>query len=364
MVRNRKPLVSIIIDNYNYAQFLPEAIGSALNQPGCATEVIVVDDGSTDRSPEIIAGYGKRIRRVLKLNGGQASAFNAGFAISRGEIIIFLDSDDVLLPNAAQCVCQAFGAQPGLVKAQYRMALIDASGAQIGVKPAGHLRMPAGDLRQHALAFPDDLPWMPTSGNAFAASSLRRIFPILESDYRILADFYLCHMTALLGPVAALDSLCACYRVHGANHHERASHTVDLKWVRQTVTYWDVTHAHLQRLAERLKLPNRPARAGDVLSVSYVANRLISLRLDPEHHPVAGDTVGRLFALGVRAGTRRFDVSWPMRLIFMAWFAAMAFAPAPLARTLAQRFLFPQTRVRLNKLLGALQRNPRAPAGG
>ena len=72
-------LVSIIVNNYNYQRFLTEAIDSALKQTYCNTEVIVVDDGSTDGSLEIIASYGRRIIPLLKGNGGQNSALNAGF---------------------------------------------------------------------------------------------------------------------------------------------------------------------------------------------------------------------------------------------------------------------------------------------
>jgi glycosyltransferase involved in cell wall biosynthesis len=66
------PFVSILINNYNYGRFLQEAIDSALNQTYSPTEVIVVDDGSTDNSREIIASYGNKIIPVLKENGGQA----------------------------------------------------------------------------------------------------------------------------------------------------------------------------------------------------------------------------------------------------------------------------------------------------
>jgi glycosyltransferase involved in cell wall biosynthesis len=91
----QNPLVSIIINNYNYGRFVREAIDSGLNQTYSHKEVIVVDDGSTDDSREIIASYGNGITSVLKENGGQASAFNAGFAVSQGDIICFLDADDI-----------------------------------------------------------------------------------------------------------------------------------------------------------------------------------------------------------------------------------------------------------------------------
>src|SRR5262249_61789343 len=93
---------SIVINNYNYGRFLRDAIGSALNQSYPHVEVIVVDDGSTDGSREIIAGYGDRIIPVLKQNGGQASAYNARVARSCGKVMLFLDSDDMLLRTAVE----------------------------------------------------------------------------------------------------------------------------------------------------------------------------------------------------------------------------------------------------------------------
>src|SRR5713226_4036240 len=94
------PLVSIIITSYNYGRFLTECIDSALSQTHRPTEVIVVDDGSTDHSSDIIRGYGDRIRATLKPNEGPASSWNLGFTQSRGEFVLFLDSDDALLPMA------------------------------------------------------------------------------------------------------------------------------------------------------------------------------------------------------------------------------------------------------------------------
>ena len=90
---SQKPVkVSIVIRNWNYGRFLSDAIDSALAQTHAATEVVVVDDGSTDDSREILALYGNQVRAVLKeQNGGEGSAVNAGFAAATGDIVLFLD---------------------------------------------------------------------------------------------------------------------------------------------------------------------------------------------------------------------------------------------------------------------------------
>ena len=89
-------LVSIIINNYNYARYIAAAIDSALAQTWHPLEVIVVDDGSTDDSWAVIERYGERVRALRQPNGGQGAAYNAGFEASRGEWVLFLDSDDLL----------------------------------------------------------------------------------------------------------------------------------------------------------------------------------------------------------------------------------------------------------------------------
>lgn len=347
-------VVSIIVNNHNYGAFVGAAIDSALAQTYPAIEVIVVDDGSTDNSREVIARYQGKVAPILKTNGGQASALNAGFAASHGEIVIFLDADDVLLPDTAGRVAQAFRANPAAAKVQYRMEIIDANGVRTGkVNPAAHLELSSGDLRVQVLSFPFDLTWMATSGNAFPARVLRQIFPIPEADYRILADFYLSHVTPLFGPVVAFDRVGAYYRVHGANAFLLAHPTLDLPHIRQMIAYARLTERYLVRYAARLGLENS-ARARPMLSVSSIAERVISYKFDAAHHPLPRDSKRRLFQLGARASLGRFDLLPPLRVMLVFWFAAMLLAPRRPARWLAERFYFPETRGKFNALLSRL----------
>ena len=116
-------LVSIIIGNYNYEAYVADAIESALGQTYPNVEVIVVDDGSTDDSRAVISNYGDRITSIFKENGGHGSALNQGFTASRGQVVMFLDSDDVLLPRAVERVMAEW--KEGDVKLQFRLRLCD-----------------------------------------------------------------------------------------------------------------------------------------------------------------------------------------------------------------------------------------------
>lgn len=87
------PLVSVVISNYNYARFLPACLDSVFGQSYRNLEVIVVDDGSSDNSRAVLAGY-REVRTIFQQNGGQASAISRGVAESTGAVVCFLDSDD------------------------------------------------------------------------------------------------------------------------------------------------------------------------------------------------------------------------------------------------------------------------------
>jgi glycosyltransferase involved in cell wall biosynthesis len=346
--------VDVVITNHNYARFLSEAVESACAQTHPEVRVIVVDDGSTDGSRQLLEGFADRVEVVLKEQGGQASALNAGLECCRGEVLLVLDADDRLRPQAAARVAAAFAADSRLSKVQFPMAIVDADGRPTGeVKPSGHLRAPTGDRRRAELAFPFDLPWLPGGGTGFRTEAVRRILPIPAADYpRSGADWYLVHLTALLGEAGLIDDVCAEYRVHGGNAYELDRDEIDLDHLRESIVFAAATARSLEALAAELGLEHpRP-----ILSCADLANRLVSLKLEPRRHPVAGDRALGLLAKALRASARRFDVSWPMKILFGAWFALEALAPRRLARHLAELFLFPGRRARANSLLGRLQR--------
>ena len=212
---------SIIINNYNYGNFLRDAIDSALGQSYPNVEVIVVDDGSADDSRDIIARYGDRIIPVLKRNGGQASALNAGFARSRGEVVFFLDADDMLLSTAVESSLPLFQS-PRTVKVHWPLWEIDRRGAEIG-RMYPHGALPEGDLLEQVIREgPASHLSPPTSGNAWARSFLERVSPIPEQEFRLCADTYLFELAPLFGEIKSIPEPQGFYRIHGQNNYASA----------------------------------------------------------------------------------------------------------------------------------------------
>jgi hypothetical protein len=217
-------LASVIVNNYNYGRFLPQAIDSALGQTYPNVEVVVVDDGSTDDSREIISRYDSRIRPVLKSNGGQASALNAGFAASHGDVVLFLDADDLLYPSAVANAVGLF-CESEIAKVHWPLAVIDRDGMTTGETRPSHAP-PEGDFRQQVLERgPSNVVSSPTSGNAWSRPFLKRILPIPEdvAYYRSCADEYLFTLAPVFGLVRTIPQPQGCYRIHGDNVYSSRS---------------------------------------------------------------------------------------------------------------------------------------------
>ena len=161
------PGVTIVVVNYNYELFLAAAIDSALGQNHPHCEVIAVDDCSTDNSVAVIAGYGDRIRSVLrKTNGGQVEALNSAWPLARYPILIFLDSDDLLLPHAAATVAARW--TPATVKIQAPLVTVDQTGRDIGhVSPKYPPDLDTASIRAELLRT-GGAPNSAASGNAYS----------------------------------------------------------------------------------------------------------------------------------------------------------------------------------------------------
>ena len=199
---------------------MAQAIDSALAQTHENVEVIVVDDGSTDGSREIILSYGNRVKPVFKVNGGQASTFNAGFRNSAGKFICYLDADDLLLPQAVESSVRLFE-EGNIVKVHWPMFIINGNNEKSGklIPKDGILD---GDRREIVLSEGPFHNWHhnpPTSGNIWADWFLEKILPIPENQFRLGADGYLHTIAPIYGVVRSTDEPLGYYRVHTSNNY-------------------------------------------------------------------------------------------------------------------------------------------------
>ena len=127
------PVVSAIINTYNYGHFVEEAVESVLAQeyPAELLDVIVVDDGSADDTAERMKRFGERVRYFALPHRGQASALNFGIGQARGEIVAFLDADDLWVPQKVRRVVDAIQAAPDAGLVYHAFALWRADGQPV-----------------------------------------------------------------------------------------------------------------------------------------------------------------------------------------------------------------------------------------
>jgi glycosyltransferase involved in cell wall biosynthesis len=216
---NDRPMVSILINNYNYANFVGEAIDSALAQTYPNVEVVVVDDGSTDNSREVIAGYSDRIRAVLKQNGGQATAYNAGFAASKGDVICLLDSDDLFKPEKVARVVETLEGDPNL---GWCFDVVRQFNGKTGERYPWSTTHERGRWDMRALTSAGKPPLVPTasSGLSFRRKTIGQIFPMPEL-MRITtgssSDAYIKWIALALDEGWMFDEELTLMRVHANN---------------------------------------------------------------------------------------------------------------------------------------------------
>lgn len=216
------PLVSAVVVNYNYGRFLRDSIDSALNQTYSNVEVLVVDDGSTDNSRDIIATYGSRVIPVLKENGGQASGFNAGFMRSKGDIICFLDADDVWLPRKLEAVVGKSIEKPDAILIHHAFQRVDESLCAFGkILPLSFLQ---GNVGNEVLRSGGCWPFPPPAAMAFRRSFLTSCMPIPEALFRSRAESCLAYCAPLCGPIAAIETPLCLYRRHESSDSVRLLH--------------------------------------------------------------------------------------------------------------------------------------------
>lgn len=218
-----KPFITALIDTYNHESFIEEAVASVLQQdfPASETEILVVDDGSTDRTPEIVSKFAPRVRLLRKRNGGQASAFNAGIPETRGEIVAFLDGDDWWAPNKLSAVARVFAEEPAVGLVGHGTTQVYLDGRKQAELPREVTRFRLTSIEE-AKVFRMRRGFLGTSRMAYRREVLNQIGPVPEA-LRFEADEYLFTLAGLFADVMILPQSYTFYRLHAGNLFQFAS---------------------------------------------------------------------------------------------------------------------------------------------
>jgi glycosyltransferase involved in cell wall biosynthesis len=336
-----KPAVSIVICNYNHAPFLDAAVTTALQQT-YECQVVVVDDGSTDNSLQVLEPWKDYIRLVTKPNGGQRSAYNAGFEHCDGDIVVFLDADDLLEPSAVRQIVDAM--QSGVSRVHYKLRLMNQSGSVSSTQIPRKLA--SGDLTHRLLTTGTLPPSAPGSGNAYRRSALERLMPIPVSDSdRNGADFFAIYGTSLLGRVAAIPHALGFYRIMdrpptspasaplvfgNAARSQRRSEVVSHRISELRAWVYEWSEGHLQ-------LPERLQDFGEVKS--QFAQRVF------KESYVDGLVQGSAELPNlVHSVLNQREFSWPEKVGLLGWAATVLVAPRSLGKPLARYVVDPSSR--------------------
>jgi len=319
-----RPLtVSVIIVNYNYGDYVGAAIQSALNLDWPDVEVIVVDDGSTDHSRAVIASFGAQISVILQTNSGQVVAAMKGFSRSHGDIVIFLDSDDLLAPSLVREVAAVW--TPRVSKVQVQMQVVDAAGKPTGSYFPQYAILPTPRQLQDWTLATSTYPTPPGSGNVYSRWFLEQIFPLEPWDSA--NDTYCIAAAPLFGDVLTIPKPLVSYRVHGRN--QGALSTLDVSRFRLEVTRAIRRHAYVRTIAAGVGLASPDGAINR--SLYCLSYRIASLKLAPSQHPIEGDSLMRVLGHFTTAFFTPQGLSTTERLLLLAWAWAIAVSSKHLA---------------------------------
>lgn len=318
------PRFSIIINNYNYSAFLRRSIESALAQTLASVDVVVVDDASTDASPALISSFADRITPVLKTeNAGHLAALKSGYERSRGDIVIFLDSDDYLYPDALARLAEAYA--PDVAMYQRRLDLVNGVEEPIGVFPPPEMRLDEGDVTGK-LVGSGRFSTTVTSGLAFSRRALDQLGAWPLEAFRQGGDGFLVAAAPFYGDVATVAGVAGAYRQHGTNHAQFASEVA--KKARWRLEHDEARYAALRDQAARRGL-HAPSELG-LADATHLEERIASLRLDPARHAYRNDSGLSLLRRGL-AAVARAPLPASRRAALMMWWALSVLAPRPVA---------------------------------
>lgn len=198
------PLVSIVTPAYNQAEFLAETIESVLAQDYPNIEYIVLNDGSTDNTEEILIRYSGRLKWETQVNMGQAATLNKGWSISTGKYVGYLSSDDILYPSAVGDLVEIFERSPEVGVAYCDFDIINERGTHVK-------KMVSEEYVKDRLVL--DLICQPGVGALFRKDSLS-VVGGWSTTLRQVPDFDFWLRMADYAPFKRVGKVLGAYRVH------------------------------------------------------------------------------------------------------------------------------------------------------
>jgi len=300
------PKVSVIIPSFNHEAFVGEAVASVLASSTGDFELIVIDDGSTDNSPRILESFrgDPRVRLHFDENRGAHVAINRGLELATGEIVCILDSDDVFSADRIAVLAERLRANPDAVLAASWIQVIDAAGAELGVKKAWHTLPPWPASKRGPLLSDLDDPrlalletnWISTTSNLVFPMSLVRRHGLRFVPLRYTHDWDFILAACALGTVELVEKPLLRYRVHSGN---TIANGIDAERGRMRFEIMWVVARHALRIlrsaaasdAERVELRRLLARSAPTFGHDSIFDQLLTLRGNGPLSPPAYDAL-------------------------------------------------------------------------
>lgn len=322
-----QPLISVVITCYNYAGYVAGAIECVLGQSYPNKALIIVNDGSTDSSLQVIDRYQGRARIIDQPNSGSIAAYNAGFAAAQGDIVIFLDADDLLEPGALARVAEAW--QPECTKVQYDLKIIDAKGKDLGRRFCNFDASYDAARVRESFERTGTYRWPVTAGNAYSRWFASKIFPLTVAHG---PDGTLNTIAPVYGPVITIVEPLGCYRIHDSNLW--ASGGWDLARLPRRIEHRLREVAAMERHARESGVPVPGANALDH-EIAFLNYRFMAQKLGLEYSGHRDDEPRRLLRK-VYSLLRSERYPLKLGLAHALWFGVLYVAPVPAARELIQ----------------------------
>ena len=289
------PVVSIVVPAYNHAAYLREAVESILGQDYPHVELIVIDDGSTDDTRQILESYTGRFHWESQSNQGQVATLNRGWMMSRGDILGYLSADDLLLAGAVSAAVRCLIENPDAVLAYCDFNLIDPDSSVVR-----RVRAPEFDYREMVTKF-----MCPPGPGAFFRRSAFEKAGVWDANFHQMLDYEYWLRLGLHGRFVRIPEVLAAFRVHpGSQTFAVAGQGRSEEPVRIINGYFD-----------RPDVPDnvKPLR-GQALSAAHLVSAQLLFRV--------GNYGGGLAALwrAFRMKPRNFFSLRSMRILFNAIF--------------------------------------------